>query len=477
MQVKTKSGIRPLSEVARAVVAPGDIASTGWPAVRDTCRSKLGIDFDAWQDGAGRLILAKRADGKLAATVGGVGMSLPRQVGKTYLLAGLIFGLCVNTPGLLVIWSAHHARTHAETFLSMQAFADRPKVKPYVDRVFLGSGDEEIRFHNGSRILFGARERGFGRGIPGVDALIMDEAQILSERALQNMLATLNTSQLGLHVYVGTPPKPDDNCEMFTRMRNEALSRQATDLVWIECGADENASLDDRKQWAKANASYPHRTPEESIERLRRKLDPDGFRREGLGIWPSGVSTVFDLVAWVSLEDRDAPPPRRVALVVHVAEYRKAAAIAVAGDLADGSTLLLAMAGDGDGWVSEKIIELVAARDIAEVALAPGEARGLGGDLARAGVEYRKLTGVDVAASCTAFQSAIGKSAKALDAKQKPLLRHAGQRELDTAVAKGKTKRVGPSETWEDGTESALIAAAAAYHRWTLQEAPMPAIY
>ena len=35
--------------------------------------------------------------------------------------------------------------------------------------LYTGSGDEEVRFTNGSRILFGARERGFGRGIAGVE--------------------------------------------------------------------------------------------------------------------------------------------------------------------------------------------------------------------------------------------------------------------------------------------------------------------
>lgn len=229
----TRPGTTRLSEVARHVVKPSGITSTGWPAVRETCRVKLGITFDEWQDGAGKLILAKRDDGKLAAMIGGAGMSLPRQVGKTYLLAGMIFGLCINTPGLLVIWSAHHARTHGETFLSMQAFANRAKVKPHIQQVYTGSGDEEIRFVNGSRILFGARERGFGRGIPGVDVLVMDEAQILSDKALENMLATLNTSQFGLALYVGTPPKPDDNAEAFTRMRTEALSGSPT--TW--CGS------------------------------------------------------------------------------------------------------------------------------------------------------------------------------------------------------------------------------------------------
>ena len=253
---RTKPGTRKLSDLARHLSVPTGITSTGWPAVEATCRTKMGVEFDDWQHAAGRVILAKRADGTLAATVDGVGMSLPRQVGKTYLIGALVFALCINTPGLLVIWSAHHARTHAETFLAMQGFAERSKVRPFVGKVYTGSGDEEVRFTNGSRILFGARERGFGRGIPGVDVLIFDEAQILSDKALSNMLATMNTSTFGLQLYIGTPPKPEDMSESFTRMRTDALAGKLPDGAWVEFGGERDAKGDDRTQWRKANPGH-----------------------------------------------------------------------------------------------------------------------------------------------------------------------------------------------------------------------------
>lgn len=333
----TKPGTRKLSEVAKHLVAPADIVATGWPDIESTCRIKMGVEFDDWQDGAGRLIFAKRADGNLAAMIDGVGMSLPRQVGKTYLVGAAVFALCINTPGLLVIWSAHHARTHGETFLAMQSFAKRPKVSAHVAQVFVGSGDEEIRFHNGSRILFGARERGFGRGIPGVDVLIFDEAQILSDRAMSNMLATMNTSSFGLQLYIGTPPKPEDMSEAFMRMRSEALAGTLTDGAWIEFGADDDAADDDRAQWRKANPSFPARTPVQSMLRLKRKLTAQDWRREGLGVWDTeSMRTVFPMSAWkatVSEESIEADTPIAVAVDVswdrgtaHVAAFGRTAA-------------------------------------------------------------------------------------------------------------------------------------------------------
>src|SRR5690554_4393587 len=158
-----RPGTRRLSEVAKHLVRPSGIVTTGWGPVRRRCEA-LGIGFDAWQDGAGWLILAKRADGRYAATVGGVGISAPRQVGKTYLVGGMTFALCIDQPDLTVIWTSHHARTAAETFLAMQGFARRPQIAPHIRAVYRGSGGEEVLFRNGWRILFGARWRGFGRG-------------------------------------------------------------------------------------------------------------------------------------------------------------------------------------------------------------------------------------------------------------------------------------------------------------------------
>ena len=52
---------RKLSEVARHLVMPDGIAATNWGIVRDQS-AKLGIQYDRWQDGAGRCALALRED-------------------------------------------------------------------------------------------------------------------------------------------------------------------------------------------------------------------------------------------------------------------------------------------------------------------------------------------------------------------------------------------------------------------------------
>lgn len=274
---------RPLSEVARHVVAPEGIVSTEWPSVFKTCL-RLGWGFDGWQQGAGRLILAKQADGTYAADT--TCISIPRQAGKTYLIACIIFALCLLKPGLTVIWTAHRKTTARETFDQFDGMAKRPKVAAHIRQVLHGKGDEAIHFNNGSRILFGARESGFGRGFAGVDVLVCDEGQILPESTLEDLGATQNTAPNPLFFVMGTPPRPRDPGEFFTLLRQEALDGESDSTLYIETSADRGTDPMDPAQLRKANPSYPHRSSHRAMLRLRKKLkNDDSWNREARGIW------------------------------------------------------------------------------------------------------------------------------------------------------------------------------------------------
>jgi hypothetical protein len=274
--------------------------------VRDTCR-RLGWGFDGWQDGAGRLILSKRADGSYAADT--IQISIPRQVGKTYLIACIIFALCLTHKNLTVIWTAHRKTTAAETFAQFDGMSKRPKVAAHVLQVLRGKGDEKILFKNGSRILFGARESGFGRGFTGVDVLVCDEGQIMTESVMEDMAATQNVAPNPLFFLMGTPPRPKDPCETWLLFRQEALDGDSDATLYIEMSPDRGADPMDRKQWRKANASYPHRTTERAMLRLRKKLkNDDSWNREALGIYDQLVKQFSPINGALWAEGVDVGP-------------------------------------------------------------------------------------------------------------------------------------------------------------------------
>ena len=278
-----------LSEVARHIVMPSGIVTSMFPKVNKRAKA-CGIRYDRWQQGLLTLILGRRTDGTFAASVGGVVLSICRQTGKTFTVSSLVVILCTLIPNLTVIWTAHHNRTNSNTFDHVRTLVRNPALIGYLDHsgrtdgVRGGNGMQEITFANGSKILFGARAQGFARGNDAVDIIVFDEAQILTEQAISDMVPATNTSPNALVLYIGTPPRPADPGEAFTERRRQALAGE-DDMLYVEFSADRDADSDDRAQWRKASLSFPRRTSETSMLRMQRQLGKDSFRREALGIW------------------------------------------------------------------------------------------------------------------------------------------------------------------------------------------------
>ncbi|MDZ7910812.1 MAG: terminase [Rhodococcus sp. (in: high G+C Gram-positive bacteria)] len=306
---------RRLSEVARHLVIPAGIVTSVFPRVYRRLQ-EIEVAFDEWQQGFGRIALGCRESGKYAASIGGVVASWPRQVGKTYTVGNLLIGLCLEFPGLRVIWTSHHGRTTTNTFRSMQGMVRSKKVLPHIapNGIRTANGEQEIRFVNGSIIMFGAREQGFGRGMDAIDIEVFDEAQILGLKALEDMVPATNAAKHehgGLVIFLGTPPRPTDDGEAFTKKRKKAIDGKTLHQVYVEISADPDTDPDDESKFHTFNPSYPHRTPLESMLRMRENIpDDDSWRREAMGIWPADdVETVEYVIEPDDWSARADPEP------------------------------------------------------------------------------------------------------------------------------------------------------------------------
>ena len=339
---KTDTSTPRLSEYARKFVYPSTITKTVWPRV-EAKGLELGLGFDWWQAQLGTVCLGYGDDGKYVATVGGIGLSIPRQVGKTYFVLVVLVILCILFPGLQVVWTAHHLRTSTRTFTHLRGICRRRKVAPHVRALRSANGEQQAEFVNGSTIMFGSRARGFGRGFDEVDVEVFDEAQILDTKSLEDMIAATNQARHehgALLFFMGTPPRPSDPAEAFTARRADAWAGESDDAIWLEMSAEPDSDPDDRAQWPGMNPSYPKRTPLESMLRLRKNLgDDDSWNREGRGIWGSTkASGVLPHPSWVAQEDQQSFIVDRYTLGIEVGPDLAWASVALAGQRAD------------DGW-------------------------------------------------------------------------------------------------------------------------------
>jgi phage terminase large subunit-like protein len=277
---------------ATRLVLPKGITSSAYPSTEAVCAG-IGIFFDPWEADLNRCLLAKTRSGLYAADT--AVLSIPRQVGKTFDVGAVVFADSIIHPGTTTVWTAHRFKVARETFNEMRSWAKSPLLKQHIDydAITTGAGNECIPFRNGSRLMFAARERGAIRGFTKVRRLVLDEAQILSEAALSDLVPTMNQAFNPQLVLMCTPPKPGDPCEVVTRLRQEALDGETEGVLYVELSAPPDCDPGDRAAWAKANPSYPRRTPAKALLRMRKLLSAEDFRREALGIWDS------DAGAWL----------------------------------------------------------------------------------------------------------------------------------------------------------------------------------
>jgi len=396
--------------------------------------------LDPWQVGTARCILAKDVLGMYAADT--IVLSIPRQVGKTYLVGALVFADSIINPGTTTVWTAHRFKVARETFNALKMIALSPAMAPHVDPddVYTAAGNESITFRNGSRIVFAARERGAIRGFSKVRRLILDEGQILSEAAMADLAPTMNQAVNPQLILMGTPPKPSDPGETFKNLRDEALAGRSEGVVYIEFSADDHADMDDREAWRQANPSYPHRTPAKAILRLRKLLNNDeDFAREALGIWgASAVKSVIDPDLWAACTDGESQVVDPVAFALDVAPMGRTASVSLAGRRADGLFHVEVVKNQrGTDWIIPALTTL--RERFAPCAIVVDKAGPAGAillQLAEQGFEVLATNSTQMAQACGGF----------LDAVTNDRLRHIDQPLLNSAVGCSRKRAIG--EAW-----------------------------
>lgn len=450
-----------LSEAARHLVIPSGIERSVWPRVERRL-STVGVEFDLWQQGLASVALGCRADGTYAATVGGIVASIPRQVGKTFTVGHLLVGLAIEFPGLRIVWTSHHGRTTTNTFRSMQGMVRRKAIRPHLahgrsEGIRTANGEQEIAFRNESLIMFGAREHGFGRGMDAIDVIVFDEAQILGTKALEDMVPSTNQSRHphgALIFFIGTPPRPEDDGEAFALKRTTSLEGRATDQLYVEMSADPDGDPDDQVQWSKANPSFPIRTPEASMLRMRANLGSDeSWTREALGVWvPVGAQQVIDPDTWRRQADPASMAIERLSLGIDVAPDRSKSAVSLAGRRFDERWHVeLDEHRTGTDWIAPWVESRCKANAIHAVVV--DELSGM--------VEKRRgqhyLIGTDIVVTLAASEGrdmAVA-CAKYYDGVVAGTVVHTDQPQVNQALAQASKRRLGAGWAWNRrGSES-----------------------
>lgn len=424
------------------------VRANSWEDVADLTAS-FGVVLDEWQENVLQAAMGERSDGRWAART--VGVSTPRQNGKSQLIVARALAGILLLDEELIICSAHQQDTAREVFTRLvDILEDNPSLNARVDSYGKALNREYIRFKSGQVIRFKARSAGGGRGF-SADCLLLDEAQILSPAAWAAILPTMSARPNPQVWLLGTPPTALDDGEVFGRIRAAGLEGKDTRLAYLEWSADLGDDPDDPVTHAKANPAYPVRIGPEAIEAERASMSDEQFGMERLGMWaPPGSARVIPAAMWDAAGDEFSVAVDRFSLGVEVAPDMARASVCLAGLRSDGAWHVeLDECRDGAAWVVPYVKALLEANpQIRGVGVDAGSpAKALLPEFVTAGVHVISPTVQDLGGACAQLLAGVVGGN----------VRHIRQGQLNAAVSVAGKRKLGDTGLWVWHRSSAAV--------------------
>ena len=324
--------------------------------------------------------------------------------------------------------------------------ATRGRYKPVRSK-----GSEAIMWHNGSSLYVIANTDTAGHGLTINGEAVLDEAfahaDLTVPGALSPAMVTCPDAQLWI---ISTPGDGSDGLlQHYEEVGDSSLYDPDTTVAWFKWGRAEDEDPTDEAVWWRR---IPALGTAEQVARGERTITIEALRSQltTLGVAEfdraylchrrtETFASKIDPTVWARQVDRDSVPVGPFVLAAEVAHDRTAAAIAVCGWRPGGGRLVAVERRPGTSWLTGALRDLQAARRPAAIV---GDRRGpLGSMIDRLALELGALLEPDT----VQFGAAAGVM---YDGLMDGDVWHAGQADLDVAVAQARTRPLGDSWTW-----------------------------
>lgn len=423
----------------------------------DALLRKAGVELMPWQRSLLDDWLALTPSGDWAAP--SCGLSVPRQNGKTHVIAARIaWGMVAYAEWC--VYTSHLQKTSTETFETLRDIFESGALKKYVKDIKSALGREEIILTNGGRCKFLARTRNGGRGQHG-DLWCVDEAQELTDEQQGSFLPLLAASKRPQTIYTGTPPDENAPGEVFGRLRRDALDGKTSRTAWSEWSVDSIGDTSDERRWSDCNPSMGYRIKNDTVRGEHEQMARDRFARERLGWWSAQTaSAVIDAAKWDACKTDDPPSDGLLSYAVKFSPDGSRGVLSVCLKPANGKPHIEVIEArsmsHGITWFADW---LEARKGKAAQITVDGmaNAQPLVDELIRRGVPQKAIVkprSGDVASACAELLNAVNECG----------ITHFDQAALNESASKSKRRSIGGGGGWgfaDNGCDSALIESCA----------------
>lgn len=431
------------------MVKPTGARSNSWQDVADISAT-FGIALDGWQELILEAAMGERTDRTWAAKR--VGISVPRQNGKSQLLISRALAGALLFGEKKIVVSAHQQDTARESFAKLMEIVEddaNASLRSRVKSVMNALNRESVKFANGATIQFKARSGAAGKGFSS-DCLLLDEAQILGSRAWTSINSTMSAMRNPQVWLLGTPPQEEDESYTFEMVRSAAIDGKSTAAAWCEWSADKGAPDYDPAteftRWS-ANPAWNTRINPEVVQGEYETYSVDRFAQDRLGIWSTvDADAVSPFAESWSNEPASGP-----------ADGTRPTALAI-DKWHDGATAICGVWRDGEGRYYGELLKSLTHDNAAvvnwvveragkktPVAIAgDGEAAAMIGDLRARGVPVNVLSVADQGKASVGILADVDAGS----------LTHGGGSLLNDAIAATRKAPIGKTGLWRIGRDS-----------------------
>lgn len=396
-----------------------------------------------------------------------VGLTVPRQSGKTTLLLVLILLRALGSPRQDIRYTAQTGADARKKWMDGWLPILEPSPFNRFFRPRLTNGHEALLFRNGSiqGLLATTKKTGHGGSI---DLGILDEAfahpDARLEQALKPAMITRPQPQLWVVSTAGTPedsPYLWSKVETGRRLADRGVNEG---VAYFEWSADESMDPADPETWWSCMPALGYTVDEAAVAADFASMELNEFERAYLNRWKTAMTDpAIPLAMWNALVDAGSEPTGPLAFAFDVSPDRASASIAVAGRRSDGNAHIeVGEHRAGTDWVPERLAELQATHRRSVVICDPtGPAGSLLPELARLKVKPTVLNSKEHGQACGLLYDTVIEGD----------LRHRGEPALALAIDGAATRPLGDAWAWRRITSTVDICplVAATFALWGLE--------